>query len=87
MREVSLDIPAGEVTALLGPNGAGKSSLVLAVAGVLRPTGGRVLLTSDEEPGANGAVAGRTTSLAAGPSGSAPRAWRSSPRAGGCCPS
>jgi branched-chain amino acid transport system ATP-binding protein len=41
---VSLDIPAGEVTALLGPNGAGKSSLVLAVGGALRPSGGKVLL-------------------------------------------
>jgi branched-chain amino acid transport system ATP-binding protein len=57
VREVSLDIPSGEVTALLGPNGAGKSSMVLAVAGVLRPTGGRVLLTSDEQASANGAVA------------------------------
>jgi branched-chain amino acid transport system ATP-binding protein len=44
VREVSLTIPPGEVTALLGPNGAGKSSLVLAVAGVLKPTAGRVLL-------------------------------------------
>jgi len=41
---VSLEIPPGQVTALLGPNGAGKSSLVLAVGGVLRPTGGRVML-------------------------------------------
>jgi branched-chain amino acid transport system ATP-binding protein len=59
VREVSLDIPAGEVTALLGPNGAGKSSLVLAVAGVLRPTGGRVLLTADAagQGRANGDVA------------------------------
>ena len=38
-REISLEIPPGEVTALLGPNGAGKSSLVLAVAGVLAHTG------------------------------------------------
>jgi branched-chain amino acid transport system ATP-binding protein len=44
LREVSLDVPPGEVTALLGPNGAGKSTLVLAVAGVLRPSSGRVLL-------------------------------------------
>jgi branched-chain amino acid transport system ATP-binding protein len=44
VREVSLEIPAGQVTTLLGANGAGKSSLVLAVAGVLRATGGRVLL-------------------------------------------
>ena len=42
VREVDLEIPAGEVTALLGPNGAGKSSLVLAVGGVLRPQRGSV---------------------------------------------
>ena len=44
LRDVSLAIPPGEVTALLGPNGAGKSTLVLAVGGVLRPAAGRVLL-------------------------------------------
>jgi branched-chain amino acid transport system ATP-binding protein len=44
VREVSLRVPAGGVTALLGPNGAGKSTLVLAVGGVLRPRGGRVSL-------------------------------------------
>jgi branched-chain amino acid transport system ATP-binding protein len=44
VREVSLEIPRGEVTALLGPNGAGKSTLVLAVGGVLRPVAGQVLL-------------------------------------------
>jgi branched-chain amino acid transport system ATP-binding protein len=44
VRDVSIDIAAGEVTALLGPNGAGKSSLVLAVGGVLRPEAGSVLL-------------------------------------------
>ena len=48
VREVSLEIPSGEVTALLGPNGAGKSTLVLAVAGVLRPVAGRVLLGDEE---------------------------------------
>jgi branched-chain amino acid transport system ATP-binding protein len=44
VRDVSLEIPPGEVTTLLGPNGAGKSSLVLAVAGLLRPAAGNVLL-------------------------------------------
>jgi branched-chain amino acid transport system ATP-binding protein len=47
VRNVSLDIPPAEVTTLLGANGAGKSSLVLAVAGVLRPSGGSVLLGED----------------------------------------
>jgi branched-chain amino acid transport system ATP-binding protein len=42
--QVSLEIPPAQVTTLLGPNGAGKSSLVLAVAGVLHASGGRVLL-------------------------------------------
>ena len=42
VRDVSLNVPAGDVTALLGPNGAGKSSLVLAVGGVLRPAAGSV---------------------------------------------
>jgi branched-chain amino acid transport system ATP-binding protein len=44
LREVSMEIPPGQVTALLGANGAGKSTLVLAVGGVLRPSDGRVLL-------------------------------------------
>jgi branched-chain amino acid transport system ATP-binding protein len=44
VRDVSIDVPPGEITALLGPNGAGKSSLVLAVGGVLRTREGTVAL-------------------------------------------
>ncbi len=51
VRDVSIEIPAGEVTALLGPNGAGKSSLVLAVGGVLRLQVGSVLLEGHEFAG------------------------------------
>ncbi len=51
VRDVSLEIAEGQVTALLGPNGAGKSTLVLAVGGVLRPRSGAVLL---DEPGSAG---------------------------------
>jgi branched-chain amino acid transport system ATP-binding protein len=48
LHDVSLEIPPGQVTALLGPNGTGKSTLVLAVAGVLRPTAGHVFLGDQE---------------------------------------
>jgi branched-chain amino acid transport system ATP-binding protein len=48
VEDVSLEVPSHAITALLGPNGAGKSSLVLAVGGVLRPTGGRVLVDDRE---------------------------------------
>jgi branched-chain amino acid transport system ATP-binding protein len=51
VKDVTITVPAGEVTALLGPNGAGKSSLVLAVGGVLRPRPGSVLLNGTELAG------------------------------------
>jgi len=35
LRDVSIDVLPGEITALLGANGAGKSTLVLAIAGIL----------------------------------------------------
>jgi branched-chain amino acid transport system ATP-binding protein len=51
VREVSLEITAGEVTALLGPNGAGKSSMVLAIGGILKPQRGKVLLDENDFAG------------------------------------
>ena len=48
VRDVSLEIPQGEVTTLLGPNGAGKSSLVLAVAGVLPAESGSIKVGDHE---------------------------------------
>jgi len=44
VRDVTIDVTPGEVTALLGPNGAGKSSMVLAVGGVLALKSGSVML-------------------------------------------
>jgi branched-chain amino acid transport system ATP-binding protein len=48
VRDVSLTVPPAQVTTLLGANGGGKSTLVLAVAGILRPSSGRVLLGNRE---------------------------------------
>ena len=35
-------VPAGALLAIAGPNGAGKSTLLKAIAGLLRPLGGRI---------------------------------------------
>jgi branched-chain amino acid transport system ATP-binding protein len=51
VKDVTITVPAGQVTALLGPNGAGKSSMVLAVGGVLRPRPGSVSLDGLELAG------------------------------------
>ncbi len=51
VKDVTIPVPAGEVTALLGPNGAGKSSLVLAVGGVLKARPGSVSLDGVELAG------------------------------------
>jgi branched-chain amino acid transport system ATP-binding protein len=48
LRDVSLDVPAGQVTALLGPNGAGKTTLLRAVSGFLPCTRGTVSLFGDD---------------------------------------
>lgn len=42
LREVSLHIDPGTVTAVIGPNGAGKSTLFGLISGRLRPTSGRI---------------------------------------------
>lgn len=44
LRDVSISVPAGSVTALLGPNGAGKSTTLRMASGLLRPREGRILL-------------------------------------------
>ena len=44
IRDISLTIPDGRFVAITGPNGGGKSTLAKLIAGIERPTAGRILL-------------------------------------------
>lgn len=44
LRDVSLQAHAGEFIAVLGPNGAGKSTLLKALAGLVKPDAGKIML-------------------------------------------
>src|SRR5919205_2960247 len=42
VRGLSFRVPPGEVLGLVGPNGAGKTTTLRCLAGILRPSAGRV---------------------------------------------
>ncbi len=44
IRDVSLELARGEVVGLLGPNGSGKTTCFYAIAGLVTPEGGQVIL-------------------------------------------
>ena len=53
LRDVSFDVPRGQIFGLLGPNGAGKSTLINILAGLVVKTGGKVTIWGfdiDEHP-------------------------------------
>ncbi|MFX4296184.1 ABC transporter ATP-binding protein [Pseudosulfitobacter pseudonitzschiae] len=44
LNNISLEIPAGRITAIVGGNASGKSTLLRTLARILKPKGGAVLL-------------------------------------------
>jgi heme ABC exporter ATP-binding subunit CcmA len=51
LRQVSVDFEPGRCYVLLGENGAGKSTLLRILAGLLRPSFGKVTVFGEDEPG------------------------------------
>jgi branched-chain amino acid transport system ATP-binding protein len=48
---VSINIEKGSITGLIGPNGAGKTTLFNVIAGVFKPTSGRIYLDGEDVTG------------------------------------
>ena len=43
VRELELDVAAGEIVALMGPNGAGKTTTLKTISGIVHPMSGRIV--------------------------------------------
>jgi ABC-type nitrate/sulfonate/bicarbonate transport system ATPase subunit len=52
LRDVSFDVPAGEIVAIVGPSGSGKSTLLNMAAGLLMPDQGQVVVMGQPTSGA-----------------------------------
>ena len=48
LRELSLEVPEGSFEALMGPSGSGKTTLLNLIAGIYRPTSGRVVVAGTD---------------------------------------
>src|SRR5439155_23674510 len=46
---VAFEAPEGKITALLGPSGSGKSTVLRMIAGLERPTAGRITLAGEDQ--------------------------------------
>ena len=51
VRDLSFDVPAGEVLGLMGPNGAGKTTLINVISGEYKPDSGTVKFKGNDITG------------------------------------
>ena len=48
LRDIDLTIPDGNLTVITGPNGGGKSTMAKLIAGIIRPTEGKILFNGED---------------------------------------
>ena len=47
LKRVDLEIPRGKIVTLIGANGAGKTTLLMTLSGIVKATGGTILLDGE----------------------------------------
>ncbi|OGQ25309.1 MAG: hypothetical protein A2138_04685 [Deltaproteobacteria bacterium RBG_16_71_12] len=67
LRDVTLTVAGGELVGVVGPNGGGKSTLLLLLAGLLRPTTGSVTVCGVDAHALSRAAVGRIGLVTARP--------------------
>ena len=48
LTDISLEVPQGAYGVVIGPAGSGKTTLLETIAGIVRPTSGRIVLGGDD---------------------------------------
>ncbi|NNK16574.1 MAG: ABC transporter ATP-binding protein [Sulfitobacter sp.] len=51
LRDITLDVPSGQIVCIVGPSGCGKSTLLRMLGGLERPSSGQVLQVGAPPPG------------------------------------
>ena len=63
VRGISLDVPEGEIVTLIGANGAGKSSTLRAIAGLVKPSAGKISFLDEDITGMDSMLSDREAFL------------------------
>ncbi|MGO5065264.1 ABC transporter ATP-binding protein [Clostridium sporogenes] len=65
LKDINIDIKSGEFICILGPSGCGKSTLLKLMSGLIKPTGGKILINGKhiEAPGLDRGVVFQDYSL------------------------
>lgn len=53
---ISFSVRKGEFVSVIGPSGCGKTSILSIIAGLIKPTGGRVIFNNEEVTGARSSI-------------------------------